>query len=134
MKEIYIVIEENGSYDSYRCTTILATPSIDKANDKVKEMEARVARANQCSNRLSDALTEWTASNPPPQYPQEALCTQSRIIISADEKYRLKLGQWVALRAEKEAEIRNTFTQQEQEDMHGLFDCRWSVDTVPYVE
>lgn len=134
MKEIYIVIEESGSYDSYRSSTILATPSVDKANEKVKEMEARLARAMKCYDELTDIMREWVTNNPPPKWPQEALSTQSRIVISADEKFRLKYAEWARLRFDKDAEVRSAYTKEEQEDMHSLFDCRWSVDTVPYAE
>jgi hypothetical protein len=109
MTTVYVVMQCQGSYDSFIEFPIAVTSTVEKAEECIEQVKARMAKKNINQSLLYSYMDEWQKSNPRPTH-----------IGNFDE--------WVMNRyKELDSFKRNSFTEEEIADMEEMMmdDPEW---------
>ena len=118
MRNIFIVMESYGSYDSYTCYPVASSLDKQQCDDYVGGMERRKALRDSNKSVIQQHMKTWEEHNPNPGYMDPGLSVWARE--RYDEENRFK------------SEI---LTPDQISDIMNLYDDTvWCIEEIPFLE
>lgn len=99
-KTMYLVIEEDGSYEDRRETPVRVVSSEERAKALCCRLEALNARALEINKVAFQTAQDWKAANPLPPAPERPVFDQTRAMDPGYQKgHEAAVGAWRAASA-----------------------------------